>query len=412
MKTENVDAYIIPTSDEHLSEYVSKFDERRVFITGFKGSAGTAVVLSDGTRALWTDGRYFLQADQELDCNWLLMKESVDGVPTIPEWLKDKLQPNSVVGADPKLISAMEWLEYEKDFQESQITMRGIAKNLVDELRPGREEIEGPEIPIQILELQFAGKKWEEKVADVRKELEKQQADMIVITAMDENAWLFNLRGGDVPHNPGTLNALASLDSVKKVILPSKYSYSGGANYAIYSAIKAGNSWNEISAADRLEKFRAEQEYYHSLSFDTISAFGSNGAIIHYSPSPETNKEITNQSLYLLDSGGQYKDGTTDVTRTLHYGTPTKFQKEAYTRVLKGAINLALLTFPKGTKDTRVDIVARSSLYEVGLDYRHGTGHGIGMFLNIHEAPTQMRIYGTEEHELKEGYFFSDVQVH
>ncbi|KAK7068100.1 Xaa-Pro aminopeptidase 2 [Halocaridina rubra] len=163
-----------------------------------------------------------------------------------------------------------------------------------------------------------------------------------------------------------------------------------------------------MSAVEKVKDFRNQQKDFMGISFGTISAFGSNGAVTHYEPQRETNKQIDNTSLYLLDSGGQYKDGTTDVTRTMHYGDPTPYQIETYTRVLQGAIDLASLIFPEGTGDTDVDIVTRKHLYEVGLDYRHGTGHGIGMYLNVHEAPTQIRIYGGEEHKFEIGQFFSD----
>ncbi|MCL4135237.1 UNVERIFIED_CONTAM: hypothetical protein GTU68_053881, partial [Idotea baltica] len=369
---------------------------------------------------------------------------------------------------------------------ESSIELTPTAQNLVDEIWNAEGRSEETDHPIEILELQFAGKSWEDKVADVREELRKMDADMLVLTALDEIAWLFNLRGGDIPNNPvfksyaiidqskirlfidkkigadvdlhlhvnqceqecveihnyktvmNTLQALSALDTIKKVLLPSKYSYSGGASYAIYSSVQeekrtfevspvllmksrknqvermgmrnahvkdavalidflsfledeinAGNAWDETSAATRLEEFRSEQENYRSLSFETISAFGSNGAVIHYKPSPQTSKPITKESPYLLDSGGQYKDGTTDVTRTLHYGTPTDFQKEVYTRVLKGAIDVATLVFPKGTKDTRVDVLARRPLSKVGLDYKHGTGSWYRNVSFHPQAPTQ-----------------------
>nr|XP_027220266.1 xaa-Pro aminopeptidase 1-like [Penaeus vannamei] len=173
--------------------------------------------------------------------------------------------------------------------------------------------------------------------------------------------------------------------------------------------ITAGErTWTESSAATELESLRAAQKHYVGLSFASISAYSSNGAVIHYEPTDATDRAIGTDSLFLLDSGGQYKDGTTDVTRTMHYGEPTEEQIEAYTRVLAGHVDLASVVFPEGTADTRLDVLARRHLYEVGLDYRHGTGHGIGMFLGVHESPTQIRIYGTESHPFYPGYFFSD----
>jgi len=172
--------------------------------------------------------------------------------------------------------------------------------------------------------------------------------------------------------------------------------------------IEDGEYWDEMTAADELEKHRAEQKDFMGTSFGTISGYGSNGAIIHYTANNNTKKQIKRDSLYLLDSGGQYRDGTTDVTRTFHFGVPTDYEREMYTRVLMGAIDLAMTVIPEGTKDTRIDINARGPLFAVGKNYRHGTGHGIGAFLNIHESPTQLRYYQDEEHELQEGNFFSD----
>ncbi|XP_068204173.1 uncharacterized protein [Palaemon carinicauda] len=506
MTSHGLDAYIIPSGDAHQTEYVPDADMRVRYMSGFTGSAATAVITRD-KQALWTDGRYFLQAERELDCSWLLMKERAEGVPKLTEWLKQELSNGSQVGADPRLLSADLWKSYDKEISEAGIDFNPEETNLVDLVWPEDERPSYSEDPIFIHELQFAGKPWEQKVAEVRAEMESKGADLLVLSQLDEIAWLLNLRGSHTPYNPmfrayvfisrnnvellipngkitpavdnhlnvnrcgeeecvlisgysTILNRLQALEvdhGTTKVMLPSKYSYSGGVSYAIYSAvpeekrfvtispvllmkarknpveisgminahlkdavalceflsildkeIPEGETWDELKAQDKLEELRMQQEDYMSLSFGTISAFGPNGAVIHYKSKPETNREITTDSLYLLDSGGQYKDGTTDVTRTMHYGEPTEFQKEAYTRVLMGAVDLAILTFPEGTSDRDVDIIARRPLYEVGLDYRHGTGHGIGMFSNIHEAPTQVRIYSTEEHNFEVGQFFSD----
>ncbi|XP_070000806.1 uncharacterized protein [Penaeus vannamei] len=506
MANYNLQAYLIPPSDEHLSEYVADADKRRQYISGFSGSAGTAVVTLE-QQALWTDGRYFLQADDELDCNWLLMKGGIDGVPKEEEWLAKTLHPGARVGADPRLQGSESWEKLAEKLAKSNIELVSIATNLVDLIWPSDVRPQHSKDPIFIHEIQFAGKKWEDKVAEVRAEMESDGADMLVLTSLDEVAWLLNLRGNDIPYNPvfrsyviigrsnvelfipagkitpavdmhlnvnqcgeqecvliseytailDRLRALELNTDIKKVMMGKKYSYSGGVSYAIYSAvperkrhvrvspvlsmkarkspeeaqgmknahvrdavavceflaflereIAAGNVWDEIEAATKLEELRREQDHFMGLSFPTMSAFGPNGAIIHYQPHPKTKRDITADSLYVVDSGGQYKDGTTDVTRTTHYGTPTPFQIEAYTRVLMGNIDLALLTFPEGTGDSDVDIVARKALYDVGLDYRHGTSHGIGHFLNVHEAPIQVRIYGTEEHKFEVGHFLSD----
>ncbi|XP_064108547.1 uncharacterized protein LOC135216931 isoform X1 [Macrobrachium nipponense] len=506
MLLKGFDAYIVPSDDEHQSEYVSAHDERRKYITGFSGSAGTAVVTRE-RQALWTDGRYFLQADDQLDCNWLLMKQKNEGVPKMTEWITQNLVTGSKVGADPRLIGAETWKVYAEELAEADIELVALETNLIDLIWPAEERAPHSTSPLMVHELKFAGRRWEDKVADVRTEMEKHNADLLVLSALDEIAWLLNLRGDDIPFNPvfrsyvligkrsmdvylphgkitpavdhhlkvnqcngqecvrisdylsvlDHLRALKLKNEVKKVMLPSKFSYSGGVSFAVYSAVpedkrimatspvllmkarknrvesqgmknahikdavalcdflsllemevKDGKYWDEFSAAQKVEEFRSQQKDFVSTSFATISAFGSNGAVIHYHPQRETNKQIDNTSLYLLDSGGQYKDGTTDVTRTMHYGEPTPYQVETYTRVLQGAIDLASLVFPEGTGDTNIDIMARRHLYEVGLDYRHGTGHGIGMFLNVHEAPIQVRIYGTEEHKFEVGHFFSD----
>lgn len=500
MEKSNLTGYIIPSDDEHQSEYVAEADERRKYISGFSGSAGTAVVTLD-QQALWTDGRYFLQAENELDCHWILMKEGEENVPTILEWLGN-LSSGSLVGADSKLISASTWLSNAEALQPSGIEMVEVEPNLVDSIwdEDGRPPYVQDEIFVH--DIIYAGKSWQDKVSEVREIMATEGAEMLILTALDEVAWLLNLRGSDIPYNPVFRSYVAvttdevnlfvplnkTTEAVKqhltsaaetvniqdytsfidylntttasKVMIPDAYSYAGGASYAVYSKIQedarmlvtspvllkkaqknsieiqgmknahvkdavalcdflnfmekeitSGQNWTEISAADKLAEYRAEQDGAMGLSFSTISGYGPNGAIIHYRPSNATDATISNTSLYLLDSGGQYLDGTTDVTRTLHYGEATPYMTETYTRVLMGHIDLASAVFPVGTVDTRVDILARQPLFEIGLDYNHGTGHGIGMFLGVHEAPTQVRIYGIEDHPFHVGYFFSDVHI-
>ncbi|XP_065575669.1 xaa-Pro aminopeptidase ApepP-like isoform X2 [Artemia franciscana] len=498
----NIKAYIIPTNDAHASEFIADHDRRRDFISGFTGSAGTAVVTLTEA-ALWTDGRYFLQADQQMDCNWLLMKQGQPGVPSIVDWLKTVLSTGDTVGADPKLLDAETWLEYTTKLGEFGVILKPIPNNLVDQVW----DIQPPYAsePIFIHELEFAGRSWQKKLGDIREQLVKKNADAIVITALDEVAWALNIRGRDIPYNPvfrsflvidskravlftptekvtnsvithlNTRNCETAVcvgvedyeaintvlrsmaDNWEHVIIPRKIAYSGGASFWIYqlvpeskilllvsplvylkarknptevkgmkrahikdavalcdflakleTEVKEGLYWDEIKASKVLEKYRSEQALNQGPSFGTIAGFGSNSAIIHYEPSTTTNKAITRNGTFLLDSGGQYLDGTTDVTRTLHYGMPTKWQKETYTRVLMGHINLGLLTFPEGKTDKDIDILARAPLYEAGLNYRHGTGHGIGAFLNVHESPVQVRDEGNERNSLEENYCFSD----
>ncbi|CAL4085514.1 unnamed protein product [Meganyctiphanes norvegica] len=479
-----VQAYIIPTDDAHQSEYVAMADKRREYISGFSGSAGVAVV-TETHQALWTDGRYFLQADDQLDCHWLLMRQGQPEVPSIVDWLKEQLEPGAAVGADPHLIGANAWLNYKNHLAESNITMEGVEDNLVDLVwdSDGRPSYSNDSIFIH--ELQFAGESWIDKISEVRLKMQPSNADYLILTALDEVAWVLNLRGNDVPFNPvfrgyvligkdsielfaplekvpddvkdhlnvndctntcvvlneyenvlDKLKTISSDSTVHNIMVPGAFSYSQGVSFAIYDSVVAakrdvhtspvllmkasknptevqgmkyahikdavalveflaflekeitsGNEeWTELKADEKQYEFRALQNDFMGLSFGTISAFGPNGAIIHYEPTEETNTQISTDNLYLLDSGAQYKDGTTDVTRTVHFGTPTPMQIEAYTRVLMGVIDFSRVVFPAGTQVSNVDLIPRRSLYEVGLDYRHGTSHGIGMFLNVHEA--------------------------
>ncbi|KAA0186303.1 hypothetical protein HAZT_HAZT005120, partial [Hyalella azteca] len=516
------------------SEYTAAADGRRAFISGQDGSAGTAVVLRDGRRALWTDGRYFLAADRQLDCEWLLMKAREPGVPTMSAWLAQELAEGSKVGVDAALMAATSYLELQLRLKESGLELVAEKVNLVDAVWSPQERPPRVKDDLFVHELSFAGVEWTHKVAQVREEMKKQDVDLLVVTALDEVAWLLNLRGNDIPYNTGgwgrlvvqhrwvgwqvvqqrygrwhrwvgvaggttkawqvaqvggggrwyntvfrsyllvdhkdvtlfidnerippvvdfhlhigqcfdnvcfhvteydnlvpRLQAAAASSDVKRVLLPKKYAYTGGVSYAIYSAVPADKRVSAVSPVvalkarkndveakgmkaahlrdavalvdflaflekERLDEYRAEQEHFLRPSFFSVSAYGTNGAIIHYRPTNATTRAITKDAPYLLDSGGQYFDGTTDVTRTLHFGAPTELQKEAYTRVLMGAVDLTLLVFPKGTSDVNVDVITRRStfwyLYQAGLDYKHGTGHGIGMFLNIHECKMNIKI--------------------
>nr|AMO02532.1 xaa-pro aminopeptidase 1c [Tityus serrulatus] len=500
LKENNYSAYIIPTDDEHQSEYVSEYDKRRTYVSGFSGSAGTAVVLLDKA-ALWTDGRYFLQAENELDCNWILMKQYEDNTPEIYEWLIENLSNGSQVGADPRLIKQKTWIKLEEKLAKSAIILRKDYKNLVDEIwteSNGRPS--PPAEKIFIHEIKYAGKSWEKKIEQLRINIKVEGADCIIVTALDEVAWLFNLRGSDIPFNP-VFKSFAFIcqteirfyvdenkltDEVKQYLTNSsndnysiqlknyndiykemndfvakvgKVLITSDSSYAIYNLIPEekrivnespallmksvknpteiegmksshikdsvaiidfvalleeeviqGKPWDEIKAMETISQLRRQQELNMGDSFESISASGSNGAIIHYTSQPATNKAIDRENMYLLDTGGQYLDGTTDTTRTFHFGNATDFEKEAYTRVLMGVIDLATAIFPQGTRDTDIDIFARRHLYQVGLDYKHGTGHGIGLFLNVHEGPTRIRNPKTQPKasELKSGMFVSD----
>jgi len=498
-------AYIITSDDEHQSERLSKYDGRLEFITGFTGSAGTAVV-SDTAAVFWTDGRYFLQAEHELDCNWIIMKVGQEQVPTIGEWMVSNLAHDDRIGADPKLVSADVWFDWTNELVDSGIELSAVKNNLVDTIwntTNGRPRFT-PQ-PIYTHKMEFAGQSWQDKVTAVRSELNSLGVDSIIVTALDEIAWLLNLRGGDIDFTPVfksyvfvsaksavlfvhpviTTSAIRKhlrsdwcadeicvevrkydhafddlpdlVADVNTVLLPSKYAYSGGVSFAIHETVpeykrrtapsplilmKAEKNavevegmknahlrdavalcdflsllqeeihdkkaWDELKVVTTLDAYRKQQSRNKGPSFRTVAGFGPNGAVIHYRPSIETNRLIDNTSMLLIDSGGQYLDGTTDVTRTLHYGRPTQRQKELYTRVLIGSIDLAMLVFPDNVDDARIDIVARRPLYNAGLDYLHGTGHGIGSYLGVHEGPTQIRIYGKVGHLFEENYFFSD----
>ncbi|KAI0062687.1 Creatinase/aminopeptidase [Artomyces pyxidatus] len=463
MTEKAVDAYIVPSEDQHSSEYPAQCDERRAFITGFNGSAGTAIVTKDKAY-LFTDGRYFLQAEQQLDQNWTLMRQGMTNVPTWQEFTK-KLPKTDRVGIDPELITASDL----KSFPDTNFSYTDA--NLVDTIW-GADRPPRPKNTVFPLDQKYAGVSPADKLSKVREELKKKDASAMVVTMLDEVAWLFNLRGSDIDFNPvffayavvksdaATLfidsaqldehvkvhlgshvevkpyvefrdylkSMAASLKAAQKVLITDKASVAvaeaigqdnlivsrspvadlksikneteiagfrashirDGAALARYFAwlqeqLEAGAEITESGGADVLEKFRSELDLYKGLSFTTISSTGPNGAIIHYSPDPKDCAVIKKDQIYLCDSGAQFLDGTTDVTRTWHFGTPTAEEKRAFTRVLQGHIAIDTAIFPNGT--TGGDTWARKYLWQDGLDYRHGTGHGVGHFLNVHEGP-------------------------
>ncbi|KAF0306379.1 Xaa-Pro aminopeptidase ApepP [Amphibalanus amphitrite] len=449
----NIDAYIVPMDDEHQSEYVSPHDARIRFISGFSGSAGLAIVTKDKA-ALWTDGRYFLQAEQEMDCNWELMRNGTEPKPPSEvQWLTSELSRGSSVGADPRLLAAKDWLYIDSQLRAEGMQMKLAYENLIDLIwTEGRPPLSDE--PIVVHNLTYAGKTWESKVEEVRDYMREEKVEVLLVSALDEVAWLFNLRGNDIPHTP-VFKAYAVIDSDSvhlwvdpdkltdevrqhlrapgcqigdmcvtlhfyqevlhnfgtyirqkwkgNILLPDESTFIDSVSFSFYNQvpasrlvfvespivrmkgrkneveiagmkaankrdsvalceflafmeeeIHAGKEWDEISAAEKLKEFRAEQTLFRGISFETISAFGSNGAVIHYAPSNATKLPIDTSSTYLLDSGGQYLDGTTDVTRTIHYGQPTEFQKEAYTRVLMGVIDLATTVVNRKITDTQV----------------------------------------------------------
>ncbi|KAM3071960.1 hypothetical protein ACMFMF_007357 [Clarireedia jacksonii] len=480
MKKSKVDIYIVPSEDSHCSEYIAPCDGRREFISGFSGSAGCAVVTLDKA-ALATDGRYFNQAARQIDNNWLLLKQGLQDVPTWQEWAAEQSETGKVVGVDPTVISAPDARKLaEKIKKRGGNDLVAIDENLVD-LVWGSERPPRPQELVNVLGQGFAGKSVKSKLEDLRKELEKKKSSGFIVSMLDEIAWLFNLRGSDIPYNPvffsyaavtpttatlyvdstklsdectsflkgngvsirdyskvfSDVEALSqSLDGsdtkVKKFLISNKASWAlkralGGdskveevrspigdakavKNETELEGMRACHirdgaalieyfAWlenkliiekaeiDEVTAADKLEEFRSKHKHFAGLSFDTISSTGPNAAVIHYKPERGNCSVINPKAVYLCDSGAQYFDGTTDTTRTLHFGEPTEMEKKAYTLVLKGNIALDVAVFPKGTSGFALDTLARQFLWEEGLDYRHGTGHGVGSYLNVHEGP-------------------------
>ena len=437
--------------------------------------------------ALATDGRYFNHAGQQLDDNWTLLKQGMQDVPTWQEWTIEQAEDGRTVGVDPTTITAPEGKKLaEKIKKKGGKDLVGIAANLVDEVwakdKPAR-----PNEPVMVLAPQYAGKSFQEKIEELRKELDKKKAAGFVVSMLDEIAWLFNMRGNDIPYNPvffsyavitattatlyiddsklqgnakahlagvnirpydtifSDIAALASSEPVENGASdssspkqPRKYLISNKASWALAQAlggedkvdevrspvgeskaiknetelegmrqchirdgvalieyfawlehelIEKGSKLDEVQVADKLEELRRKKEKFMGLSFPAISSTGANAAVIHYKPETGSCSTVDPKKVYLCDSGAQYLDGTTDTTRTLHFGEPTAMEREAYTLVLKGNIALELAVFPKGTSGFALDPLARQFLWSHGLEYRHGTGHGVGSFLNVHEGP-------------------------
>ncbi|KAJ3150312.1 hypothetical protein HK101_001967 [Irineochytrium annulatum] len=478
MRKRDLAAYIVPSEDAHQSEYIAGCDARRAFISGFTGSAGLAVVTLDSA-ALWTDGRYFLQASKQLDTNWTLMKTGLPDVPSKEDWLVQVLPAGSNVGLDPTLITVTAARALIDALSPVGHKLVAVPENLID-IVWGDERPATPNGAITDHGLKYAGRSREEKIAELRTFLEgKKGAWGIVFSALDEIAWLFNLRGSDIAYNPvffsyalvtrtecrlyvdaskleGTLKKDLSSAGItirayedffselqvmgaepdfasQKLCIDPRCSFAlqeilGGRDRVDESrspvqvsksiknaaeiqgfrdchvrdasalceyfswleeelVVKKNKQLSEVDGADMLEQFRSRLDDFIGLSFDTISSTGPNGAIIHYKPSRPTCRMIDVDSIYLCDSGGQYRDGTTDVTRTMHFGTPTAREKDCYTRVLRGHMQLDMTVFPRGTTGYVLDVLSRTALWRAGLDFRHGTGHGVGSFLNVHEGP-------------------------
>ena len=475
MKSEGIDAFVFPSTDPHNGEYVPEHWKGREFISGFNGSAGTAVVTMDDA-ALWTDSRYFLQAEEQLaGTGFRLMKLKIEGTPTISQWLGRKLAANggTVVGIDGMVnsIGTVEALADELR-AEGGITLR----TNFDPLKVIWKD--RPAIPSDMAIVhpqKYAGESAQSKIARIRQALRERHVEGMLVSALDDIAWALNIRGTDVHCNPVVVSyLLITMDSVTLYINSDKLTpvvrehlaangvmtdeyenvkkglagYDGynilmdpdetcytlykaygdrpkvlapsplpsmrivkneteimGYRYAmlrdgiamvkflrwLVPAVEEGGV-TEMSASDELEAFRAEQSLFKDISFDTIAGYGAHGAIVHYEPTPETDIELKPEGLLLLDSGAQYLDGTTDITRTIALGPVTDEQKHIYTLVLKGHIRLAMAKFPANASGTQLDILAREAMWREGLNYMHGTGHGVGSYLSVHEGPHQIRM--------------------
>jgi len=470
MKKHGLDAYLVPSTDPHQDEYIPEFWQRRKYISGFRGSAGD-VVITQSKAGLWTDSRYFLQAEQELDNKiFKLFKMGMPGVPSLKDWIAAELEKGEVLGIDPQVLSHKSFGDLFFFLKTKGIRLKCVSKNLVDAVWKNRP-IPSKE-KIRLHPVKYAGESIKKKLARVREKMTEQSTDLLIVAALDEIAWLFNIRGRDIKYNPVVI--AYALISKKRVMLfadPDKltkrikhllknlvefYAYDSffpklrkfsqkskrvwvdetRVNQRIVNTLKRHiiihfspgpipplkavkndteskgfhsahirdgtamvkflfwlgqslqrNRITELGAAAKLAEFRARNTLFQGLSFETISAYRAHSAIVHYGATPETDIPLQKRGIYLIDSGAQYTDATTDITRTICLGRPRVQHKECFTRVLKGLISLSMTSFPQGTAGRQLDTIARLPLWKNGQNYGHGTGHGIGTFLNVHEGP-------------------------
>lgn len=471
MEERRIDAYLVPTSDYHESEYVGEHFACREFITGFTGSAGTALITKDWA-GLWTDGRYFVQAANQLkDSGVTLMKMGMPGVPTLEDFLEQDLPKFGTLGFDGRVINARMGENLRERLAHKQISF-AYTEALIGELWRDRPPLSAE--PVWILDEKYAGRSAECKIADLRSDMKKQQATVHILTTLDDIVWLLNIRGNDTPCNPVVLSYLAMTEQQiflfinQKVVSDEVQAYLRGlgvvirpyqdiytyvlglhhetvllekdkVNYTILSSLDESNKvidkmnptvvrkacknpteianmkeahikdgvvmtkflyWvkqnvgkaemTECTLADRLDQMRLDAGAL-DISFTTISAYGPNAAMCHYHAEPESCAVVEPKGLYLIDSGGQYLEGTTDITRTIAVGPVTDQEREHYTLVLMSMLRLGDVKFMKGCSGLSLDYVAREPFWKRGLDYNHGTGHGIGYLLNVHERPIGIR---------------------
>ena len=474
LKADQLDGFVVPLTDEHMSEYVGSYAQRLAWLTGFEGSAGSAVVLPSQA-AIFTDGRYTLQVRSQVDgARW-----SYQSVPetSIAGWLKEHAPEGARIGYDPWL-HRRDWVRQATEALAAKgAALVPVRDNPIDRVWSDRPEASKAALVVQPERL--AGRSSADKRQTIADWLAEQKADAAVLAALDSIAWTFNVRGTDVARTPvalayalvhadGTADLFVAGEKVtpelrqhlgngvrlhERAEFESALAELGGKTVAvdpersvaaIFEALEAagakviavrdptvlpraikneaelsgqraaqtrdgavmvrflkwveeeapGGELDELAASDRLEALRRENPELRDLSFDSISGAGPNGAIVHYRSSEKTNRKLEQGSLYLIDSGGQYQDGTTDITRTVAVGEPTAEMRDRFTRVLQGHIALATAVFPKGTRGGQLDSFARRPLWEAGLDYAHGTGHGVGSFLSVHEGPQRIAPVG------------------
>ncbi len=469
MSRHNVDAYIVPTCDFHGSEYIGDYFKTREFISGFTGSAGTAVITMDEA-CLWTDGRYFLQAERQIkDSEFILMKSGEKGVPSIKEYLTEKMNKGAAIGFDGRMMPASE----AEDISEISKIHINSDVDFIGEIWMDRPEVSCR--PVWKLSEEYAGRSCCEKISEIRKEMKREDQEVLFITSLDEIAWTLNLRGDDVKCNPVFMAFMVItkehcilfaqktafdpeiLEELKNHHVNIKdyydiYDYvktfknkkiwmdKETANFNIVNSVDDTNVitnkftpplqmkaikndveirnmekahlldgiamtkfiyWlkknvgktpmTEVSLGEKLEEFRSMAKSYKGPSFEPIVGYKDHGAIVHYSATPDSDYQINPENIVLIDSGGQYLEGTTDVTRTVSLGEVSDKMKEMYTAVLRGNLNLAAAVFKEGCTGVSLDYLARKPLWDKGFDYNHGTGHGVGYLLNVHELPNAFR---------------------
>ena len=482
MEEQKIDAWIVPSSDPHQSEYVAPHWKTRAWLSGFTGSAGTLVVTMEKA-GLWTDSRYFIQAARELEGSGIeLFKMKMPGVPTLPQWLAQEMREGTVLGFDGEVFSVTQVEDLKKTLRSKNIRF-ACDRDLVSQIWTNRPPI--PSEPISLLDISFAGESCLSKCSRVREKMKELGVQAHLISSLDEIAWLLNIRGGDVEYNPVaiayvyiseedvhlfvdpeklsedikfplTADGVVCLDyeelfpflqqipqgakvlidpertsQVIKSLLSQRCSLLEGKNLVLaMKAVKneieregfrqahirdgaamvkwlcwlqqhmGKGDYDEVTIVGPLEGFRSQQKLFQGLSFNTISAYQANAALCHYAADPGTASPISAEGILLVDSGAQYLDGTTDITRTLAFAEPTAQQRRDFTYVLKGHIALATAKFPQGTGGMQLDTFARMALWQQGLNYGHGTGHGIGHFLSVHEGPQSIRPENYEPLEL------------